>query len=471
MKRHFLNRRIPTILAILLLVGGLGFASYLANTSLKITSFASPDEKPQDIRITNITDTNFTITYTTAKAVLGSITYGTTTPSQTAFDDRDKNGAPTQYTAHEISVSSLKAKTTYVFSITSGASTFLDNGSLFNVTTGSVLENPPTSKTITGTILSEDSSPAIGTLVYLSLGKDGQVLSTLTDANGNYSLSLQNARTKNLDAFFMPSDDTKIDLIAKTNTVTSKTTFLAIDPSVPTITLPQNYDFTLGRTILLPSSSPDTVSFPVLDVNPVETTSVTIETPKTDEQFSDLQPEFTGTAAPSQEVEITIQSSEQKVTVTSSTNGSWSFRPETPLEPGQHTITIKTKDKNGLLRQITRSFIVLAEGSQFTEPSVSPKQPSSTPTPGLTTPPTVPPTEPPSPSPTVEETPTPEVLPTEEIILLPTEAPTPSLTPRPSIQPTGSSSLNTVGLISFAFITLGVILLLFTKGFILRESS
>lgn len=462
MKSSLFNRRIPTLLAMLLLIGGIGVASYLTNSSLKLTSDASPDEKPQNIRVTNITDSSFTITYTTAKNVLGTVSYGTTQPTQTALDDRDqKSKTPGQYTVHSITASGLTPDTGYVFSILSGGSVFLDNGSPFTVRTGKTLEgDPETQFTITGTVLSPEGSKP-GTVLVAVTSQNAQMQSVLSDTNGNYLLRLTNSRTKDLSAFATLTADTKMDLIALNNTATTRASFLLQDPSVPTVTLSQNYDFTLGREILLPQTASDAGSFtfPVLQVNPVESATVTIASPENDESFPDLQPKFSGTGAPSENVEITIRSEEQQVTVQTDSKGNWTYRPGSPLEPGEHTITVKARDGKGIVREITRSFIVLAEGSQFTEPSVSPvssQSPTQTPTP-TKTPPSSTPTTAPLISP--EETPSPT-----EIVTIPTSAPSPTVTPRPSIQPTGNTSLNTVGLLAFMMMAFGAILLIFTKG-------
>lgn len=463
MKRSLFDRRIPTLLAVLLLVGGLATASYLANTTLRITSQASPDETPQNIRITNLSDNRFTLTYTTSKAVLGTLTYGASQPTQPVLDDRDQKTAnPKEYKTHTITVNGLQPKTTYVFSITSGTNVFLDNGKPFEVTTAPAISEaePTDAKTITGTILFPDSKKAENILVYAT-AQDAQVLSTLTNSNGAYTLSLKGLRNNTLENYVSLSDETRVNVIAQSNEDTSQASFLLLDPAVPAMTLSENYDFTLGKTTLLPSN-PDqgAPSFPVINANPVESVPVAIDTPQNDEQFSDQQPKFTGTAAPRGEVEITIQSEERKVTVQTDANGNWLYRPDTPLEPGEHTITIKTRDTKGLLRELSRSFVVLAEGSQFTDPSVSPKQSSPTPTLSKTSTPTV------SPSPTVtpRETLAPTAIPTEEVLIIPTTTPSPTVTPRPSIAPTGTSTLSTLSVMSFAVMMLGGILLLFSKG-------
>lgn len=465
MRKSLFDKRIPTLFAIFLLLGGVGIASYLARSTLKLTSSASPDETPQNMRITNIKESSFTVTYTTSKAVLGTISYGTATPDQTALDERD-TGTPKQYTEHSIVVKGLKPSTPYTFSILSGGSTFFNDGKLFTAMTAPHIEGGGTKQKITGTILKADSTKASGVLVYIT-AKNLQVLSTLTRNDGTYIFPLDEMRTSTLTEYAGLTDDTTLQIAAVSNASSSNASFLLQDPSVPPLTLSQNYDFTLGREILLPQTGSDSasVSFPVLDAKPTESTPVTIETPENNEKFSDAQPKFEGTAGANEDVEITIRSEEKKVTVRSDSNGNWAYRPDTPLEPGEHTISINTKDSKGILRQITRTFIVQAEGSQFTEPSVSPvKSPtpsvSSSPTPSTATvTPTDTPTMTPSPTLATEVTPSPT-----DSIVIPTTEPSPTVSPRPTIQPTGSGDFNAVGLISFALMISGVILFIFTKG-------
>src|SRR5581483_8558856 len=80
--------------------------------------------------------------------------------------------------------------------------------------------------------------------------------------------------------------------------------------------------------------------------------------------------------------------------------GVWTFRPSTQLSPGNHTITITTKDASGVIRTITQQFVVFASGTQV---SVS-APPSASITPSIT------PSPPPTALPTKTTTPTPTTI-------------------------------------------------------------
>ena len=91
----------------------------------------------------------------------------------------------------------------------------------------------------------------------------------------------------------------------------------------------------------------------------------TLLTPSSNESVPDQTPVFEGTAKPNETVNITINSS-QTITakVTADSSGNWTYTPTTQLEPGNHTVTISSRDSNGVLQTITKTFSVLAAEAQ-----------------------------------------------------------------------------------------------------------
>ncbi|MBI2420675.1 MAG: hypothetical protein HYV38_01165 [Candidatus Levybacteria bacterium] len=221
---------------------------------------------------------------------------------------------------------------------------------------------------------------------------------------------------------------------------TAKVNINQIDP-VPLITLSQNYDFSESEESEEPKPTEDIPNLPTIEK--AVSSDPTIENPSKDEKFSDQQPEFSGSANPNESVSIEIHSDENiKTQVTSDSNGNWAYRPTKPLSPGEHTITVTTKDKSGILKKITRSFTVFAAGDQVSESATPSATPIFTPTPT--------PTGIPIPTPTIEEV----------LELIPTQIASPS----PSIPPTGNSSTLLIGIISIALTALGFFILLSTRG-------
>lgn len=462
MRNNFFNKRIPTYLAIILLVLGLTGVVFLANNTTQFQGRAAPNEEPKNIQISNVTSNSFTVSYVTDSEVLGSIQYGTSERNQ---PNQETSGS-TASQLHIITVEGLSPNTTFYFTITSGRNQFTDNGQPFVVKTGQTIQNEAQNvKTITGKIQNPDGSNASNTLVFLTTD-NANIISTQTESDGTFEISTAPLLTSDLTSYYPLSENQKMSLSAVSALGDAKALFFLdnSDP-LPNIKLESVYNFTLEENTNEPVTD-NSVTFPVFREGSTETQNVTITNPENNEGFSDQQPSFEGTALPNEQVEIIIQSNHEiQTTVNADENGNWTFRPDTPLEPGEHTVTVKTRDENGILRILTRSFTVYAQGSQFTEPSVSP--PSVTPTA------TISPTSEPTPTETLTPTPTliigiDEPTPTEIADQTPTPTVTPlpidqEVTPQPTVEPTGSSSGSIALLSSLGILLVGGFFFLFSK--------
>src|ERR1035437_4722034 len=145
MKKKFWDRRIPTLFGILLITLGVGVTTFLVNQGVLFKSNASLTDQPQNVRITNVTDNSFTVSYETENKIMGSLNYGEDQKlGQPALDDRDQQtGNLTSYNIHNVTVRNLSPQKKYFFSITSGQETYVNNGQPFEVTTGSNLSQSP----------------------------------------------------------------------------------------------------------------------------------------------------------------------------------------------------------------------------------------------------------------------------------------------------------------------------------------
>lgn len=417
--RNFWNQRIPTLLGLLIIIAGIGITTFLANQSTIFRLRANLSDQPKDVRITNITDTSFTVSYTTDGQVPGSLNFGQDKNlGQSALDDRDQqSGNLANYNIHNITVPRLTQQTKYYFTITSGQTSYLNNNQAFEVTTGPTLSTPPSQQPITGKVVLPDGTIPTQTIVYVTM--DGaQVISTLLKADGSYILPLNSLRTNDLSNYFNPSSDTNIKILVLGNSLSSNAS-LTLDQAhpIPTITLSKNYNFTAGQTsVNIPTNL---ASFPSFESTPSAKAAPEILTPKENQSFTDQQPLFKGTGLPDQNVTIVIHSDTPiTANVTTDSNGNWSYRPTNPLTPGEHTITITTKNSQGILQTITQAFVVYAQGVQTANAAA----PSPTPTPSTT----------PSLTPTPTVTPTP--------VVSPNQTPTPIVTFVPTIAPFGSPS-------------------------------
>lgn len=462
MIKQIANFRIPSILGILLLLVGVGLTSYLVDQGIIFEGRAAPGKTPSNIAITNVSPTSFTVMYTTEESVPGTLSYGTEKEgTSVALDDRNaSDGKSTPFTTHQITARNLTPDTTYYFKIVSGDAIFLNNNEPYTIKTAAELSSsPPTNKEIKGTVRFPDAATKTD-LIVLVTSQTTEPRSGLVNADGSYTIPLTALRTKDLTGYAALSDSAAFDLQILSNTQVSKAKVLYINSQpVPLIMFGQNYDFTTSTTPLTTTAS-SSATFPAVGEGTTNPGAIQILTPEQKETFTDQRPTFDGTAVPGQQIEVIINSETPiQTTVTATSTGAWSYRPSAPLAPGEHTITIRTRDLSGTLREFTRSFTVFAQGSQFVEPSISPTR---TPTPSLstTTPtptPTVVPTTPPSPTAALATT-TPAPVSSVSATPVPT---------RTQLPPTGSPQLLYGGIIGIGTVVLGLVVFFLTRGSLL----
>lgn len=432
MKFSIWQQKIPTVFGLLAIVVGIFVTSYLSQNTTIFKGNASSSEEPKNVRVTNVTDSSFTVTYITDGYVIGSVIYGS--EKTTALDDRDRQNNVLPRTIHVITVKNLQPSTNYTFSILSGQTTFSQqnngNDTSFEVKTGTPISAPADDIT-TGTLLLPDTSPAKDTIVYLKSDLS-QTLSVITSSDGTYAFNLAQLRSSDLSNYLDVKNQI-LNIFATSGQYSSNISFLK-SQKIPTITLSNDYDFTLSQTPIASFSA--ALGFPSMIATP-SANGPSISRPKDGEEFTDQRPQFRGTALPGSTVEITVHSDSQTTTqIVADSLGNWTYRPTSPLDPGQHTITIQTKDQFGILRKISQSFTVFAEGTQVDQSA----------TPSATLAPTVPP-------------------PTPTNIILPTVTPTPIILPtRPAPPQSGDGSAIQGTLGGIAMSLLGLILIVITRG-------
>jgi hypothetical protein len=489
MRKNFWNKRIPTLLGILLITIGVAVTIFLVNQSTLFKSNASTTEQPQNVRITNVTDNSFSISYETEIQVIGSLNYGKNNKlGQQALDDRDQQtGSLGSHMVHNITVRNLDPQMKYYFSITSGQNNYTNGDQLFEVSTGPKLsDSPPKQNPMSGKITLIDGTNPKEAIVYIT-ADNSQVISTLVKADGSYILPLNSLRASDLSSYYTFPDNASVKMLILGDSLTSNVSLSInqISP-LPTVILSKDYDFREGQSST--GVIPQTVaSFPSFSSTSSASQILML---KKGQEFTDQKPVFKGTAAPGESVEIIIHSSQAiKTSVTTDSNGNWNYRPTSNLTPGNHTITIQAKDSSGILQTITQSFVVYAAGQQVL-PAVISGTPTPTPTAKITPTKTVSPTL--ALTPTAKVTPTKTVSPTlaltPTVIILPTANPSPAsiqttnssptLTPIPTqtlttkggilispvikkpLPPTGNPSIITAGIIGAAIAGVGSLLLI-----------
>jgi len=202
MQNSLLHKRIPTLFGLILLGVGFFAINYAVTHTTFFTTKASPSYSPEEIRVTNLTDTSFTLSYTTKDNVLGTLSYGTTPSNgKVALDDRDQlSGAPQPYLIHHITVKNLLPNTTYYYSINSSDKTFLDGDKAFtSKTLNQISQNPSRQAPIVGTVT--NPSGTIDNTIVLLVTDGAQTLSTLVKPDGSFVMPLNALRTSDYSSY------------------------------------------------------------------------------------------------------------------------------------------------------------------------------------------------------------------------------------------------------------------------------
>jgi hypothetical protein len=377
------EKRIPTILAIMLILLGIGSTTFLDGSVKSLMSKASNNIKLENIRISNVTDNSFVVSFFTLDPLSGSLEIRGGNMKKTLFDDLDSDNVPKKRTIHYITVSNLSENLSYQIKINNDSINCVTCPVILQKTAtrlNTPLELPP----IIGSLVTSDGKPAVGAVVYLNVG-NSLTLSVRTDTAGLYVVPLNNLRAQNLidRPNISDSDLVQIEIISSTKIKSSGVIdFKSIrtNPNIPDMKLGETYNFLelLSKTNSLAMSQNNKVlgintkiiltptTLPEVNKNKQPAVSkMDLLFPKNDKDLTpDSKPSIKGMGIPGSQLTITINSSPQSATIIIGENGIWTFRPQKPLEAGIHTVTIQGVDTNGKATTIKRTFTVLKSGER-----------------------------------------------------------------------------------------------------------
>jgi len=443
------KKSIPTLIGIILLVLGLIAGVFLVKNQAIFRLGATASLAPKDVRFSNLTDNSFTISWTTDKETSGFIKWG---KEKENLDKTELDEIKNQSLTHSVTLRSLTPQTQYFARINSGGEEFDNNGLPWEATTAPTLQAPSTNLLISGQVLNSTGESAKNALVYVTTS-GGETLSTLTSEGGSWVIPISLTRTSDLTSYLPINNQSsliEISVNAGGGNVASAQIYPQSAHPVPPIILGQVHDFkslppsTVGEIpqaeLSAPPESSPSSGFKVEEGKTATSSgTVTLESIKNDnEVITSTKPEFFGVAPKGTDLTITVESDPVTDTVKASANGEWNWSPPEDLAPGVHKITISWRDINGILRTLTRTFIVEAsEGPAFeSTPSASlTPTPTATVTPRVTS----------SPTPTASSSGQPTARPSSS----PTLAPTPV---SGSLTPTLLLSIMGIGVILFAFL-------------------
>lgn len=210
------KKQIPTILGLLILFVALisGVLLFGQGTGV-FAPRATPQTTPKNIRISNVTDKTFTISFYTDESTVAFVKYGEEEKSldKQSSDDRDQlSGVVKDYRLHHITVRSLEPGKDYYYVLGTGSSTFDNDGQPYKITTiAKQNQSPPNNQTVYGNALNADGTPAEGAVVYV-YGESMGTLSNLVKSSGSWGIALANAFSLDKSTYATINDDSPIEI-------------------------------------------------------------------------------------------------------------------------------------------------------------------------------------------------------------------------------------------------------------------
>jgi len=372
------EKKFSILISFFLLVAGVVISVTLVQNAKYFFSQKNPDLFPQEVRLSNISDSSFSVSWITTKDTIGFIQYGkdAKTLSTIAYDDRDiVQGETKTYLTHHVTLRGLQPNTTYFFKVgVDQHAVYPLHNTLQQVTAPVLTQKPPQVDPVYGKVLLNDTSPATHAIVYFST-KKSSLLSTLVKDSGSFILAVNSLRSNDLTEYTSVGQRDQEDIFVQAgkNGIASAITTKSLDSPVPSISLGKTYDFRVLAEIeaqpsteqkgfgevlgKLTTDSPDSLKkYPIAIINPAEG-----EVEKTS------YPLFLGKGVPGNTVRLQLEK-DQVMTLTLKINddGQWVWKPDTSLSSGKYTMRVKTQNEEGKDVTLLKTFTI-AEGEVLAE--------------------------------------------------------------------------------------------------------
>lgn len=345
-------KRIPTLLALLFLVLLVGVTAVATQQYQSLTGRASVGTGPKNIRVTNISDSSFSVSYLTDGETKGSAGI----VGEVFFpDDRDSGlDQSKSYNTHHITIKNLSPGTKYKYQVENGTTTY-------EITTAPrVTVSATAAEPIYGTVSKTDGSPAYGGIVYLS-PFGGSPISTIVKTNGNFLLPVNNIRTADLKNYLSlkVNDPETIFIEGGKDGVSTVLCVVGKDKPVPNIVLGKDTSCTVVEGVRPVTKA--AVPVPVAE-------DVSVITPYEGEKILIGQPTFKGTAPVGKIIQIEVKPDLVTGIIRADAAGKWLWTPAEDLSLGSHVLTISYLDSGGTTKKIIRNFSIKAAGGDSIMP-------------------------------------------------------------------------------------------------------
>ncbi len=396
------KKKIPTIVGILSIFGLIAVLSVIRNPTALIF-LAGKNIAPQEVSITNITETSFVVSWITNKETTGMIRLLDSVGEKTISDYRDQPGEIGEYETHYVVIEGLEPNNDYEFIIISDNNRYYHQGqNPYSVKTAPLTPGlPPKANLASGRVVTQADEPAKGAVVRVNI-PNASPLSALVTSQGNWVISMSQAYSNDLQQRANYQEGKiieQINVLGGQMGNATATVFTDNDNPVPVIKLGQDHDFTQqSQELLSEQNTPAPIDAPKFnseDVDVIEEKDFKIINPKEGDVINISRPEIFGEGPYGGRVEILVESSiKHEAEIEIGPDGEWQWAPPQDLSPGSHTLTVNfTNPETGEEETIMRTFVLAASDEQSgpgfsATPSGSTATPTNTPKPTDTPKPT-----------------------------------------------------------------------------------
>ncbi len=233
------KKHLPTLLAIFILFVGTTVGVVFINAKTIFRLGAQFDPMPKNVRITNVTDSSFCISFISDHPMSSFVKVSENRyfvgESQLLFNNNKSD-------THYYHVESLETEGKYYVSINLGGNDYYTDDPI-QIVTGPELKTHPQGQVLYGKVYSPSGEEQRGAIVYAQSG-NGAMLSTVTSEDGTFTITVSNTRNKNLTEYEkIDTDKSLIQLLIQKGKITSSvTTYLINAQPLPPVIMGRNQD-------------------------------------------------------------------------------------------------------------------------------------------------------------------------------------------------------------------------------------
>lgn len=377
----FLNQQSAKIPSIFFLIA-VSFISFFLIRLLSNKPLVSRAAKSsfRQLLIVNPSYNQFGVFWQTEEKEMGWLIYGEKENKldKIVFDERDTSDRKNPYRNHYVLVKNLEQNKTYFFKIVSNKQLISDlNNQPFSFTTPGNISALSNIRPAYGRVVDVNGLPLSSGMVILSFDNSYPLLATLK-LSGEWLIPLNNilnkttGRIKNLAG----AEIGLVEIYSEEGVKSSIKIIPAnLSPLPQTVVIGTDYSFVNQENVLAAT-----------DTKKDKKEIISIIYPKEEGIIPGEDPLIKGTAIPNREVMVIIESKESFSTrVITDQDGIWIVKLKEKLSPGEHRLTIITRDQKGKEVKLSRRFTIAKSGEQVLgeatpEPTLT-KQPTPTSTP------------------------------------------------------------------------------------------